>query len=116
MSGKCSTGYVVRLLNVLSGFDDFSIQIPIEESLKSMFFHRINQKIKDIEDFEKRDHVLYEMTIPSSYPELRPHFLGFFREIFSQLKEELYKSFEKDMTVTDFDLYLRKVLYDYEGH
>lgn len=117
MSGKCTTGYVIRLLNVLSGFDEnFMIEINIEESLKTKFYHYLNQKIKEISDPDFQEKVLEEMIIPSSHPELRLNFLKFFRQEFSQIKENLFYEFKDELSPTDFDLYLRKTLYDYEGY
>jgi hypothetical protein len=114
MSGKCTTGYVYRLLNVLSGYDDFSIQIPIEESLKSVLFHKLNQKILDIQDDDLKQKILYEMTL--SNPQLKSNFLTFFRTHFNQINSDIYDQFKNDLTFTDYDLYMRKALYNYDGY
>jgi hypothetical protein len=114
MSGKCTTGYVYRLLNVLSGYDDFSIQIPIEESLKSVLFQKLNQKILEIQNDELKHKILYEMTL--SQPELKSHFLTFFRTHFDHINSEIYDQFKNDLTFTDYDLYMRKAFYNYEGY
>ena len=117
MAGTCSTGHVIRLVNVLSGFDnDFNVKMLPEEALKSVLFHRLNQKISEITDEDFRNDVLYEITLPSSYPHLRLNFLKFFREVFSTLREELYEEFKNDMSDTDFDLYLRRLIVNYEGY
>lgn len=117
MSGKCATGYVIRLINVLSGFDDnITITIPPSESLKSVLFHKLNQKIFEMEDEDMKNDVLYELTLPSSFIHLRPNFLKFFREVFPNLKEELYEQFKDLMSDTDYDLYLRQIVINYEGY
>jgi hypothetical protein len=117
MAGTCSTGHVIRLANVLSGFDNnFSVKMLPEESLKSKLFHRLNQKITEIEEEEYRNDILYEITLPSSYPHLRMNFLKFFREVFSTLREELHEEFKDEMSGTDFDLYMRRLIVNYEGY
>lgn len=117
MSGKCATGYVIRLVNVLSGFDEhFQVTISPDEAMKSMLFHRLNDRIFQMEDEEVRDDVLYELTLPSSLVHLRPNFLKFFREVFPFLKEEMYEAFKDQMTDTDFDLYLKRIVINYEGY
>jgi hypothetical protein len=115
MSGKCSTGYAIRLLNVLSGYDDFQIQTSPEDSLKHLLFHYINKDIINIEDEELQGNVSYELSLSSDYPELRSNFLKFFRENFSRWKDDLSEAMKEIMTPTDFDLYLRKAIYLYEG-
>ncbi len=117
MAGTCSTGHVIRLVNVLSGFDtNFNVKMLPEESLKSVLYHRLNKKILDIEDEDFRNNVLYEITLPSSYPHLRLNFLQFFREVFSTLREELHEEFKNEMSETDFDLYIRRLIVNYEGY
>lgn len=117
MSGKCATGYVIRLVNVLSGFDDnFKVQMTPEESMKSALFHRLNQRIFEMEDEDLKNDVLYELTLPSSLVHMRTNFLRFFRETFPFLKEDLYQEFKDQMTDTDFDLYLKRIVINYEGY
>jgi len=117
MSGKCATGYVIRLVNVLSGFDDkFHVRIPPEESMKSVIFHKLNEKMFAIEDEDERSEVLYEITLPSTCIHLRRNFLKFFRNVFPTLKDEMYEQFKDDMSDTDFDLYLKRIVINYEGY
>lgn len=117
MSGKCATGYVIRLVNVLSGFDDnFKVMITAEESMKSALFHRLNQRIFEMEDEDLKNDILYELTLPSSLAHMRSHFLKFFREVFPSLKDDLYQEFKDQMTDTDFDLYLKRIVVNYEGY
>jgi len=49
MSGTCSSGYLSRLVNVLSGFDDkFNIRISFEDQIISNFNGRLNAFVKKI--------------------------------------------------------------------
>ena len=42
MSGTCSTGFISRLLNTISGFGDISISISFEDQLIANFTGRLN--------------------------------------------------------------------------
>ena len=117
MSGKCATGYVIRMVNVLSGFDDkFSVRVPVTESMKSLLFHRLNEKIFAIEDEEVKSDILYEITLPSSVLHLRQNFLKFFRDVFPSLENEMFEHFKDQMTDTEFDMCLRNIVIQYEGY
>lgn len=112
MADKCTTGYVLRLINTLSGFDDsFGIQISHEERFKSIFYHKLNQHIEKAND---NHDILYELTISSSLPEDRKNFLEFFIKVFPLISTEMYAEFQNELSETDIELYLRKAYYDYE--
>lgn len=115
MAGTCSTGFAVRLLNVLSGYRDFSIRIPPEHALRARFFFLLNNAIVKIEDEETRSIVMDELTLPASHYSERIHFMTFFAAQLPILKEALYEHFKNTMSDTDFDFYLRKCIYHYEG-
>lgn len=69
-----------------------------------------------IEDEDERSEVLYEITLPSTCIHLRRNFLKFFRNVFPTLKDEMYEQFKDDMSDTDFDLYLKRIVINYEGY
>jgi hypothetical protein len=50
MSGTCSTGFASRLINVISGYGDFSIKITWEDQIISNFVGRLNASVKKITD------------------------------------------------------------------
>jgi len=114
-SGQCSTGIAVRLLNTLSGFDDFMIRISYRESILAKVIHYMNRIIMETEDEELQEKLLHEMILPPSRYLDRKNFLTLFREQIPQLKEELYEEFKDNITDTDFDLYLKQALTHYEG-
>lgn len=117
MSGTCSTGYAIRLLNVLSGYRNFKIRIPPEYALRCKLFHRLNNGIIEItqRDPERGSIIMDQMTLPSSHYSQRKEFLEFFRSQLPTLKENLYEEFKEMMTDTDYDFYLRKAIFSYEG-
>lgn len=132
MSGTCSTGYVSRLINVPSGFGDFSVRISWEDQIIANLSGRLNAKIRNIsndsckhyeneiltvsdniEDFQAN--VMMELTICSSNVQNRPNFNLFFRKNIADIREEMYKEFTDYLDDTTFDLYMRKALSKYEG-
>lgn len=50
MSNMCNTGYISRLVNIMSGFGDFSITISWEEQITSVFVQRFNKYIMNISE------------------------------------------------------------------
>jgi len=112
-SGQCSTGFAVRLLNTLSGFDDFMLKISYREAILTRVVHRLNTIIQTMEDEAVRDILLEEMTNPCYTG--RKNFLDLFRRQVPRLKEELYDEFRGAVADTDFDLYLRQALLHYEN-
>ena len=114
-SGQCSTGIAVRILNTLSGFDDFAIRISPRESILAQVMHILNQKIMALDDTDLQERLLEQMTVPNSEYGKRKDFLEFFRNQVPDLKETLYEKFKTELSDADFDLYLRQALLHYEG-
>jgi hypothetical protein len=52
MSGTCSSGFVSRLVNTLSGFSELSIHISFEDQLVSNFIGRLNSYTKKITELD----------------------------------------------------------------
>lgn len=138
MAGTCSSGFISRLVNTISGFGELSIAISFEDQIVSNFSARLNlyaQKICDedsifrttsfenvkkihnsenpVEDFY--DTVLNEMMITSSDYKNRMSFLLFFRTYMSKIREEMFKEFIDYVSESEFDLYFRKALSYYDG-
>jgi hypothetical protein len=115
-NSKCSTGYVSRIVNTLSGYDEeMSLRISFEDQIIANVEARLNACIQKISDENEMDDVLQQMTIPVIHYELRGKFLKFFRENISVIREELYGEFRQYMTDLDYDFYFRKAIIHYEG-
>ena len=114
MHGTCSTGFVSRLINTISGFGDISIRISFEDQIISNVFGRLNAKIRELNDEDMKEKIIEEMSLTNSSMLNRKHFYKFFRDYIPSLKEELYKEFNAFITDTDFDLYMRKAIMVYE--
>ena len=64
MSGTCSSGFASRLINVISGFGEFSIRISWEEQIIGNFTGRLNaaaRRISDESSIFRRSPYLEEM-------------------------------------------------------
>lgn len=114
-SGQCSTGIAVRLVNTLSGYDDFMLKISYKEAILSKVMHHMNTKIMEITDPQLQENLLYEMILPPSQYTNRKNFLEFFRTNIASIKEQLYQEYQEFVSDTDFDLYLKQALIVYEG-
>lgn len=115
-SGKCSTGYGTRLVNVLSGYDDFNLKISYEDNIQAKLSGRLNKCVREIEDDELRDNILLEMTLCADKEILqRQNFLQFFRQHITDIKQDIWNDVKDDVNDVDFELYFRKAMSKYEG-
>ena len=115
-NNKCSSGYVSRIVNTLSGFDEqMSISISFEDQIVANLEGRLNACIRKMEDEDEIEEVLDQMTIPVLHYHLRGKFLKFFREHISVIREEMYEEFRHFMEDLDYDFYFRKAIIHYEG-
>lgn len=52
MSGTCSSGFASRLVNILSGHENFNIRISFEDQIISNFMGRLNAKAREIANID----------------------------------------------------------------
>lgn len=137
MNDTCSTGFVSRLVNVISGFGDYNIKISWEEQITTSLINKLNieagkitENIMFIDDVKIKNmypdnpddfievfisDVLYEMTLPTSKHSERMHFSYFFVKCISKVRDEIYNDFKDYIDDVSFDLYFRKALMTYDG-
>lgn len=113
MSGVCSSGFVSRLVNVLSGHSDISVKISWEQQITANLYGRFNAKIRDEKDEDLRDKIMEEFSEKNKYTS-RPNFLAFFRKNLPYIREELKQEFEQHINETDFDLYMMRAICLYD--
>ena len=113
-NNKCSSGYVSRIVNTISGFGEMSLTIGFEDQIIAVLETRLNQKIMQLDEAEM-DQILDEMTLPVRFYEKRGAFLRFFRTNISVIREEMMVEFHKFVNPFEFDLYFRKAIMHYEG-
>jgi hypothetical protein len=114
MAGTCSSGFAARLVNVLSGFADFSIRISWESQIGANLSGRLNARVREMDDIDAMEKILEEMALPSELYEHRGTFLKFFRENIPSLRDELYQEFKEFITDSQFDLFFRTAVSMYE--
>jgi len=110
MAGTCTSGYLSRLVNVLSGFGSHTLHISWKDQIKANLAGRLNARMRTMKN---KDELLEQMTNPDMGD--KPAFLEFFREHISNIKEEMYLEFRDFMDDTDWDLYFKKALMVYQG-
>lgn len=115
MSGTCSSGFVSRLVNTMSGFGDFSMKISWCDQIIANLAGRLNARIRDMDNLSLQEKVLSQMTLESSKYEERKHFLKFFRQNMLDIRTEMYNEFKTYISDTDFDLYFRAAVSMYES-
>jgi len=111
-NNKCSSGYVSRIVNSMSGFGDMSLTISFHDQIISVLETRLNEKIQQEDDM---DTILEEMILPVRFYDKRGTFLRFFRKHISIIREEMYEEFKNHINTHDFDLFFRKAIMHYEG-
>lgn len=109
MSGTCSTGYITRIFNVLSGYTEFQLQISWDEQISANLSGRLNRKLQD----DKNCDAIVSELIATNISDKKV-FLGFFRKHISSIKEEMYHEFREYMSDTDWDLCFQKALLHYD--
>jgi hypothetical protein len=173
MSDTCSSGFLARIANIVSGYDNFNIRISWKEQIISNFVGRMNAYIRNIDtnnifrtkyinniiriflqdpkhiyirdkiikkigSIDRREiileylktnpenkkdecmryfkeHVLYEITLPSSEYTSRPNFSFFYRITVPILRNELYNEFKTHINDNDFDDAFKMAILTYES-
>jgi hypothetical protein len=115
MAGTCSSGYSSRIVNTLSGFDDFTIRISWRDQIIGNLNGRLNALIRNMDNLDLQEKILEEMTISTSKYEERAHFLDFFRDNVLSIRDEMHAEFREYMDDTTFDLYFRQSISNYES-
>lgn len=115
MSGTCSSGFVSRLANVTTGFCEVGVKITWGDQIMGNLTGRLNRRIQDMDDLDKQEKVIVEMSIPSGDYDLRKNFLKFFRQVLPHIKEEMYSEFKQYIPDEDFELYFAKAILAYEN-
>lgn len=108
MSGTCTTGYLNRFMNVLSGFG-YTLRISWEDQIVANLKGRLNAKLRESENMET---ILEQMTNRSL--ENRSEFFRFFRKHISSIREEMYQEFKPFMEDLEWDEYFQKAILFYE--
>uniref|UniRef100_A0A6C0EM18 Uncharacterized protein n=1 Tax=viral metagenome TaxID=1070528 RepID=A0A6C0EM18_9ZZZZ len=114
MSGTCSSGFITRLINTISGFGDFSMRISWRDQIIANLTGRLNARIRNMDNLTLMEKILEQMTLETDKYAERKHFLKFLRKNILPIREEMYEEFKEHITNTEFDLYFRAAISVYE--
>ena len=109
MSGTCTSGYISRLMNVLSGYTECRLSIGWKDQITANLSGRLNARLREHPEV---DEILEQMTNRKISD--RSKFLKFFRENISTIREEIYQEFKPYMEDLEWDEYFQQavLLYD----
>lgn len=109
----CSSGFLTGIINSLSSYG-FEMKISWRDQIISNFSGRLNKRIRDMDNLRLQGLILEEMTFDTTETDKRKHLLKFLRQNMSDIREELYDEFKTLVTDTDFDIYFRNAVSEYE--
>jgi hypothetical protein len=104
MHDTCSSGHVIRLVNVFSGVDNFNMNIGFKTQIQANVLARIESAIKKIKNDKERE-LIYDQLIEESEMQIRPEFLKFFTENIGSIHDELYKEFVTNGHIKENEFY-----------
>ena len=108
--GTCSSGYLSRIANSLSGVDGYIVGISWCEQIRDNFAGRLNARMRDD---PKAGEILVQMTNKELSD--RTEFFRFLRESIPVIKEEMYQEFRNYMSDGDWDQFIYKAITSYYG-
>jgi hypothetical protein len=112
MSGTCASGFIIRFINVLVGFETkVELQIKAEEQLKLQCKQMLTSLMQDEKDEDVKDKILETMA-NTSY-ESKSDFLSFIQKHISEIRETLYQEYQFKMTDEQFDTVFGVVIRDF---
>jgi hypothetical protein len=116
MYDTCSQGYLTRLINIFSGFEmgNLGITISFEDEIYAIFSNKVNNLVANSPESIK-DKLLEELMVKSNDHENRLNLIQYLRPNLPKIWNEIFETFKDDLTITDLDLYCRKVTMRYEG-
>lgn len=105
--GLCSSGFMARMVNALSGFDGFLVGISFEDQVAGYFTTTVNAMLQLLPEC---DDVLDDMAAGGG-----PALNIFLRNNLSTIRETLFDEFvgPGSITDTDFDLYFKRAYAKY---
>lgn len=115
MSGTCSSGFVSRLINSISGFGEFNMRISWRDQIIANFTGRLNARAREEDDLKYQEQIIEEMMLVGGDYKQRRHFMTFLRRNILPIREGMYEEFREYMDDTTFDLYFRQAVSTYES-
>lgn len=118
MHNTCSQGYLTRLINIFSGFENglnsIGITISYEDEIYALFSNQINKIVNGAPEII-RNQLLEELMVPTNDYQNRLNLIRYLRPYLPKIWNEIFEIYKDILTITDLDLYCRKVTMKYEG-
>ena len=99
MSGTCSSGFVGRLVNVISGFGDFNLRISFRDQIIANFTGRLNSKARDISNPLKIETNIKLYEIKEFYNEEKDDYKEYYLNTLFSFQEKVLE----EMTIISSD-------------
>ena len=106
----CTTGYLSRIINVLSGFvegEEFSMRIDPKDELRSAVFARVHAKIRSLPD-QLRNDILE--SVSGDDKSMFDEFIEYYSP-----EEELWNEYKEIMKEEDFKTIYNKCIEEYKA-
>ncbi|MBL4898496.1 MAG: hypothetical protein JKX76_02485 [Colwellia sp.] len=107
--GNCSSGHAFRIVNILSGYTEYSVQVGFLDQMMNYFYIDF---MKRLGDGDLRDIIIEEISENNFTKKVETG--KFVRENMSSMREALYEVFKDDISNEEFDENFRKIMIKYE--
>jgi len=107
--GNCSSGHAFRIVNILSGYTEYSVQVAFVDQMANYFMIDLFNKMGD---GDLRDEIVMELS--SEHFGEKPKTRKFILNNLDEIRASLYESFKNDMSDLEFDENFSKVMIKYE--
>lgn len=104
MSGTCHTGFVNRLVNVLSGFTEFSLEISWKEQIKA----NLMEKLKHLLMLPENSDAMLEMTNEKLID--KTNYNRFIMKHINIIQQDMFNEFKSYITEDDFLRWFRDAM------
>lgn len=105
--GVCSSGFMARIVNTLSGFDGFNVGISFEDQVSAYWSTTVSRLIAESAVV---DDILDDMSSGDGKA-----VRAFVVDNLSRVREDMHKEFRDHISDTDFDVYFKKAFTAYFG-
>ena len=105
----CSSGHAFRLVNALSGYTEYSIQVSFDDQLSAYFQREFQRLLMESEHMD----MLSEMADDMDSFLHKPETMSFIRENLHTIRQTLWSEFQDDLDDLDFDETFQRVAVRY---
>lgn len=105
----CSSGHAFRLVNALSGYTEYNIQVSFDDQLSAYFMREFQRLLESSEHFD----MLLEMAETQDSFLQKPETVAFIRDNLHTIRESLWQDFKEDMDDLEFDETFQRVAVKY---